>query len=122
MLRALGSRSGLLRVGGVLAGAGLRRVTAIVAVVQAGIDDLLGVVFAVADHLAAGLIGLIVRHDLQFEAGLRNAVIDDFCEMSAFTLSQEARLPTARRPAIQRLISAFFHHVILLDNGLPVTG
>ncbi len=91
MLRALGSRSGLLRVGGVLAGAGLRRVTAIVAVVQAGIDDLLGVVFAVADHLAAGLIGLIVRHDLQFEAGLRTPLLMIFCEMSAFTLSQEAR-------------------------------
>lgn len=109
MLRALGSRSGLLRVGGVLAGAGLRRVTAIVAVVQAGIDDLLGVVFAVADHLAAGLIGLIVRHDLQFEAGLRNAVIDDFfakCPLSRFR--RRPGLPTARRPAIQRLISAFF--------------
>ncbi|MNN76941.1 hypothetical protein D3C81_1933590 [compost metagenome] len=56
----------------------MRRVAAVVAVNQAGIDDFLRVLTTMADHLSTGKVRLIVRYDLQLEAGFRHAVVDNF--------------------------------------------
>jgi hypothetical protein len=49
----------------------------VVAAAGAGIENFISVIGAVADNLGIGLIALIVRHDVERKAGIRNAIVDN---------------------------------------------
>lgn len=68
----------LLYVLGILAGTRLRHFIAVIAIIQAGINNFFRIILAMTHHLPAGLTDLIVRHNVQFETGLRYALINDF--------------------------------------------